>query len=188
MNPPRTTFLFACLLLLAAVSLASAQKTSTGSFDRVLPVNRRYAPVLDSSINVAKLSLADRNKLIEKLFEVDQLYRKPTSNTCWAPDSKEARYHNNLMALNDPVNQALLLKILRLDGWPCDLSKGAKALSYKAWFIVWHNRGSYEGMNRFYPYLAKAKASNCISTSQFNEVNNVLTQERAFRKGFSTTR
>ncbi|NID12307.1 hypothetical protein [Fibrivirga algicola] len=172
------------LLFFAMVNLASAQKASTGSFNNILPANRRYAPVLDSSINVAALSLAVRNQLIEKLYEVDQLYRVSLHRSGLVQGSAEEKKYINLIMINDPVNQTLLLKILNVDGWPCDLKRGAESLSYKAWFIVWHDRGSYEGMSRFYPYLVKANASKCISASQFKEVSDVLSQVRAFRKGF----
>lgn len=173
------------LLWCVSSTFSNAQKISRGSFNELYPVRHRYAPVLDSSINVASLSLSARNKLIEKMYEVDQLYRVQLHKPGLRSGSAEQKRYTSLVMINDPVNQAILLKILKRDGWPCDREKGEKSLSYKAWFIVWHDRDSYEGMGRFYPYLEKANASKCINTRLFKQVSDVLNQMRTFRRSFS---
>lgn len=186
----KTGYIHLCtawFILLSLYQVAYAQKISRGGVDDLFPALTRYSPVLDSSINVAKLSLSARNKLIEKLFEVDQMYRISLNKVGWASESAEARHYWHLIAINDPVNQTILLKILKLDGWPCDKAKGEKSLSYKAWFVPWHDRGSYEGLNRFYPYLEKANKANCIEKSQFKKIDDLLKQMRTFRKNFADT-
>ncbi len=183
-----TGFVIVWGLLCVSHPYANAQEIAKGRANalrplnnELFPINQRYAPVLDSSINVAGLSLLERNELINKLFEVDQMYRIQLHESVLVPGSAEEKHLWKLIVANDPVNQAILLKILKLDGWPCDLEKGEKSLSYRAWFIAWHNRNSYEGLNRFFSYIKKAKKINCINTSQFNEVDELITRMRKIR-------
>ncbi len=78
--------------------------------------------------------------------------------------------------INDPVNQAILLKLLRRYGWPCD-----KDLSFKAWFIVWHTRDNYEQLSKFYPYLVKANQMQCINTNQYTQVHDKIVLMKKIR-------
>lgn len=116
--------------------------------------------------------MVERNKLIEKLYEVDQMYRAKIYKIGWTSRSAEAKRYNLLIGINDPVNQAILLKILKLDGWPCDSEKGDNALSHKAWFIAWHAQITEKSL--FYPYLKAANRSKCIDPVQFRDFDNIF--------------
>ncbi|MBO0947760.1 hypothetical protein [Fibrella forsythiae] len=171
-------FLIALLLNAIPGTFAFAQKI-VKTFADVYPLQRRYVPVLDSSLNVAALSLKERNKLIEKIVEVDQMFRKSLNKIGATSESAEAKHYVGLMVTNDAVNQALLRKIIKLDGWPCDVKKGEKSLSYKAWFIVWH--AGIQQQNEFYPYLKAAYNSNCMYETQFKPIDEAVRRVRQFQ-------
>ncbi len=57
-------------------------------------------------------------------------------------DKAQFKRFGRLITVNDVANRAVLLKILKRYGWPCDTDK--RKLSYKAWFIPWHTRSNFE--------------------------------------------
>ena len=123
-------------------------------------------------MDVTKLSADGRKALIYKLFAVDQMYRDSLNRIGWQSESDKTDHFWNLIMINDPVNQAILLKLLRRYGWPCEKSKSD--LSHKAWFIVWHTRGNYEQLSKFYPYLVKANQMKCVNANQFKDVHDKI--------------
>ena len=157
------------IMLYLAYLSANAQSFSKGNLDDLFLKRHRYLPHLDSTMDVTKLSADGRNALVEKLYAVDQMYRDSLMRIGWQSKSDKANHFVNLIMINDPVNQAVFLKLLRRYGWPCD-----KFLSHKAWFIVWHTRDSYEQLSKFYPYLVKANQIKCVNANQFKDVHDKI--------------
>lgn len=127
-------------------------------------------------MDVSKLSADSRKALIEKLFAVDQMYRDSLNRIGGQSESDKSNHFWNLIMINDPVNQAVLLKLLRRYGWPCD-----KDLSFKAYIIAWHARHSYEQLSRFYPYLVKVNKTKCVNANQFKDVHDKIALMKQIR-------
>ncbi|MBC8155679.1 MAG: hypothetical protein H7Z72_22560 [Bacteroidetes bacterium] len=153
------------ILFLILTDALSAQVPKQKPFETVFPAKMWDRPHLDSTINVDRLSLESCYQLIEKMFVVDQQYRDSLHRH--RVDEARSRSFMRLMAINDPVNQTILLKILNRHGWPCDDTK--RKLSTKAWHIAWHARGDLDKMLTFYPYLVRANSKKCINRHQFAE-------------------
>ena len=141
---------------------AAAQPVGTGTMASLWPEGKRIWPILDSSINVSKLSVLQRSQLIDKLLLVNQMYHIKLNKLDWDSKNSEVDRLVRLMTINDSVNQAILLKLLKIDGWPCDTDKDDKSLSYKAWIIVWHTNRENDVQQKFYPYLKTAIKNGCI--------------------------
>ena len=153
---------FALPLLLLALMLRG-QQLPQNQFNTLFPAKMWDRPVLDSAISVSRLSLESCYQLIEKMFVVDQQYRDSAQR--YRTDEDKNRYFGHLWMVNDPVNQTILLKILKKYGWPCESSD--RKMSFKAWFIAWHARGDFDRMMIFYPYLVAADRKRCINHNQF---------------------
>ena len=116
------------------------------------------------------------------MHEVDQQYRIQLHKAGWTLKNKQTDYCWRMMAINDPVNRVLLLKVLKMDGWPCDKNKGDKSLSTKAWHIAWHGRSDYKELMKFYPYLLNAKKSGCIDKKLFTDFD--ITVKHLYKIGY----
>ena len=103
--------------------------------------------------------------MIEKAFAVDQQYRDSLRK--YSVGQSKHDYFTHLYAINDPVNQIILLKIVRNYGWPC--KGGKRELSFKAWIIAWHAQSNLERFNKFYPYIILAHKNKCISHYHFSD-------------------
>ncbi len=127
-----------CVLIVSVTPTLHAQFLSKTDFSDLFSI-KEY-PLLDSSINVSTLSREEYNQLIERMFEVDQQYRDSLSRNM--QDKAQFKRFGRLITVNDVANRAVLLKILKRYGWPCDTDK--RKLAYKAWFIPWHTRSNFE--------------------------------------------
>lgn len=163
------------ILLLMMTNALSGQVLPQKSFETVFPAKMWERPHLDSTINVNRLSLESCYRLIERMFVVDQQYRDSLEKS----DDARSHHFGHLMTINDPVNQAILLKILNRYGWPCDKSK--RELSSKAWYIAWHARGEMDKMLAFYPHLVRANSKKCINRHHFAEFKDRVDHIRKVR-------
>jgi hypothetical protein len=167
--------IFSLLLTILSNELACSQNHQANQAIALLPSKyTSFPPVLDSSLDVSILGLSARNQLIAKIYEVDQRYRIKLHKAGWTLKNKQTDYCWRMMAINDPVNRTLLLKLLKLDNWPCDKDKGDQSMSFKAWIIAWHGRGNYKEMMKFYPYLLNAQKSGCINNQLFNDFDSMV--------------
>ena len=141
-----------------------------GSLESIFPVRLRERTQLDSSIDVNKLSLESCYQLIEKAFIVDQQYRDSLRR--YSLGQARYDYFTHLYAINDPVNQAILLKIVKRHGWPCKVDK--RDLSFKAWTIAWHAQANLERFSKFHPYLILAHKNRCINPYSFSDFEKKL--------------
>jgi len=157
-----------CVLIVSVTHTLPAQSLSKTDFANLFSI-KEY-PRLDSSINVSTLSQEECNQLIERMFEVDQQYRDSLNRNM--QDEAQRKHFGRLITVNDVANRAVLLKILKRYGWPCDTDK--RKLSYKAWFIPWHTRSNFEMLSEFYSYMKKADTTNCINANQLNTVRDQI--------------
>lgn len=164
-----TTGLF---LLLLSAQCGHCQVTASRTIVADLASKLTYRSQLDSSINVNALSVEDGNRLIERMYVIDQQYRKELGPDINRQDEK-AQKALRLMTINDQSNQAILLKLLKRFGWPCHDSR--RQLGAKAYWIAWHARGDYDKMAAFYPYLVKATQRRCLPVGFKQEYGKWLT-------------
>lgn len=157
-----------CVLIASVTHILHAQSLSKTDFANLFSI-KEY-PRLDSSINVSALSREECNQLIERMFEVDQQYRDSLNRNM--QDEVQFKRFGRLITVNDVANRAVLLKILKRYGWPCDTDK--RKLSYKAWFIPWHIRSNHEMLSEFYSYMKKADTTNCINANQLKTVRDQI--------------
>ncbi|MCF0063820.1 hypothetical protein MUK70_00570 [Dyadobacter chenwenxiniae] len=122
-------------------------------------------PEIDSAMDISNLTPMGYNKLIDKMFVLDQKYRIKVMNGTPGkrnqhvrrPDSETGKYWR-LMAVNDQSNQALFLRLLKRYKWPAQPGKDGS--SVKAWYIAWHAHADRQGL--FYPFLVEAVNSKLL--------------------------
>lgn len=163
----RVTIAIALLLL---PCILKGQVSRQKSLESIFPLKLREQTQLDSSIDVNKLSLESCHQLIEKAFIVDQQYRDSLRR--YSLGQAKYNHFTHLYAINDPVNQAILLKILKRHEWPCKVDK--RELSFKAWIIAWHAQANLERFSKFHPYLILAHKKKCISPYLFSDFEKKL--------------
>lgn len=157
-----------CVLMTLVTPTLHAQTLSKTDFADLFSI-KEY-PRLDSSVNISTLFREECNQLIERMFEVDQQYRDSLNRNM--QDEVQFKRFGRLITVNDVANRAVLLKILKRYGWPCDTDK--RKLSYKAWFIPWHTRSNHEMLSEFYSYMKKADTTNCINVNQLKTVRDQI--------------
>ncbi|MBO0952668.1 hypothetical protein [Fibrella forsythiae] len=117
---------------------------------------------LDSTINVSKLSIAESYSLIDTIYQVDKRYRDSLNR--YNSGTTKFRYFISMIAINDAVNQKILLKVLRKYGWPCKKLQ----IADKASLIAWHS--NLYTFQEFFSYINKCKDSiNAGLYSQFED-------------------
>lgn len=157
---------FAGLLFGLWGACCSAQVMTTQAVVTDLSARLTYRPQLDSSVNVSTMKLEERNKLIERMYVIDQQYRREIGADVGRQDERAEKAWR-FMGVNDRTNQVILLKLLKRFGWPHNDPK--RQLGYKAYLIAWHARGNYDRMNAFYPYLLKATQQQDLPSSWARE-------------------
>lgn len=156
---------FVFFILLNIIPFASVGQKNQDLFSFDL-WNLPLKAEMDTNTNIKNISIKEFKSLINKLYEIDQKYRKSLEKI--SRTKQPELYLNSIkkMRINDKSNQIILLKLVKKFGWPCDNSFEQ---SVKPWVIVWHAEADNKVL--FYPFIRIAHNKGCINEDLYNYLN-----------------
>jgi hypothetical protein len=124
---------------------------------------------LDTNIKINVINQYGYMRWLDSLFIVDQTYRKQLQKILEKAEPVLYRATMKKMKINDAANSAILLKLLKKFGWPCDKRTDR---SFKSWIIVWHS--DYYIKPIFIPFIKQAYIKGCIGKEFYQNVMNEM--------------
>ncbi|UTM21808.1 hypothetical protein [Dyadobacter chenhuakuii] len=145
-----------CMLVICGAWPGSCQFLNKPVFDFA---RLNDIPEIDSIMDISSLNESAYNKLIDRMYTLDQKYRIKVMKGWSSKRNPHPRDQDpktlrdwQLMAINDQSIQALFLRLLKLYKWPTQTGEQGSAV--KAWYIAWHAPARRKKL--FYPFIVEA--------------------------------